>query len=142
MCTVITVLLPENHWGSAGEPFLRISLTLPKKAYITPIHKGGNQKEPKNFRPVALTSHLAKALEKLVLKEMVKFLQLSGQLNPEQHGFCSGRSTTSQLVQHMENIVERLEEGDAVDVIYLDFAKTFDKVDHGILLRTLLRLGV
>ena len=42
----------------------------------------------------------------------------------------------------MENIVERLEEGDAVDVIYLDFAKAFDKVDHGILLRTLQRLGV
>ena len=41
-----------------------------KKAYITPIHKGGNQKEPKNFRPVALTSHLAKALEKLVLKRV------------------------------------------------------------------------
>ena len=69
-----------------------------KKAYITPINKGGNQKEPKNFRPVALTSHLAKALEKLVLKELVKFLQLSGQLNPEEHGFRSGRSTTSQLV--------------------------------------------
>ena len=64
------------------------------------------------------------------------------QLNPEQHGFCSGRSTTSQLVQHMENIVERLEEGYALNVIYLDFAKAFDKVDHGILLRTLQSLGV
>ena len=42
----------------------------------------------------------------------------------------------------MENIVERLEDGDAVDVIYLDFAKAFDKVDHGILLRTLQGLGV
>ena len=121
-------------WGTVPDSF--------KKAYITPIHKGGNQMEPKNFRPVALTSHLAKALEKLILKELVKFLQLSGQLNPEQHGFHSGRSTTSQLVQHMENIVERLEEGKAVDVIYLDFAKAFDKVDNGILLRTLQRLGV
>ena len=113
-----------------------------KKAYITPINKVGNPKEPKNFRPVALTSHLEKALENLVLKELVKFLQLSGQLNPEQHEFHSGRSTTSQLVQHMENIAERLDEGDAVAVIYLDFAKAFDKVDHGILLRTLQRLGV
>ena len=41
------------EWGTVLESF--------KKAYITPIHKGGNQKEPKNFRPVALTSHLAKA---------------------------------------------------------------------------------
>ena len=37
----------------------------------------------------------------------------------------------------MENVVERLEEGDAVDAICLDFAKAFDKVDHGIPLKTL-----
>jgi hypothetical protein len=28
-----------------------------------------------------------------------------------------------------------LEEGTEVDVVYLDFAKAFDKVDHGVLVR-------
>ena len=35
-----------------------------------------------------------------------------------------------------------MEEGEAVDVIYLDFAKAFDKVDHGILLQKLQELGI
>ena len=29
-----------------------------------------------------------------------------------------------------------------VDIIYLDFAKAFDKVDHGILLRKLREIGI
>ena len=38
--------------------------------------------------------------------------------------------------------IEFVEEGAAADVIYLDFAKAFDKVDHGILLQKLANLGV
>ena len=33
-------------------------------------------------------------------------------------------------------------DGGAVDVAYLDFAKAFDKVDHGILIRKLTNLGI
>jgi hypothetical protein len=34
-----------------------------------------------------------------------------------------------------------LEEGAGVDVVYLDFAKAFGKVDHGVLYRKLRLLG-
>ena len=36
-----------------------------------------------------------------------------------------------------KKILEELEKSNNVDVIYLDFAKAFDKVDHGILLNKL-----
>ena len=39
-------------------------------------------------------------------------------------------------------ILAMLEEGVGVDVVYLDFAKAFDKVDHGVLFRKLRLLGV
>ena len=42
----------------------------------------------------------------------------------------------------MENILRNLQENNEVDVIYLDYAKAFDKVDHEILLAKLRRLGV
>jgi hypothetical protein len=35
-----------------------------------------------------------------------------------------------------------LEEGAGVDMVYLDFTKAFDKVDHGVLFRKLRLLGV
>ena len=62
--------------------------------------------------------------------------------NPSQHGFRAGRSCLSQLLSHYEHILQLMEDGHEVDVIYLDFAKAFDKVDFDILLKKLHSLGV
>ena len=62
--------------------------------------------------------------------------------NPNQHGFRSGRSCISQLLNHHTKILEELELGRKIDVIYLDFAKAFDKVHHGILLQKLQNIGI
>ena len=59
---------------------------------------------------------------------------------PMQHGFRSGRSCLSQLLEHHNKILEKLEKSNNVDVIYLDFAKAFDKVNHGILLNKLKKI--
>ena len=58
-------------------------------------------------------------------------------MNLKQHGFRSGRSCFSQLLDHHNEILEELEKSSNVDVIYLDFAKAFVKVGHGILLNKL-----
>ena len=58
-------------------------------------------------------------------------------MNPKQHGFRSGRSCLSQLLEHHNKILEELEKSNNVDVIGLDFVKAFDEVDHGILLNKL-----
>ena len=57
-------------------------------------------------------------------------------MNPKQLAFCSGRSCLSQLLEYHNKIIEELEKSNNVDVIYLDFVKGFDKVDHAILLNT------
>ena len=62
--------------------------------------------------------------------------------NNSQHGFLGGRSCLSQLLVHFDRITHELESGRGVDVIYLDFAKAFDKVDHGITLKKLASLGI
>ena len=56
--------------------------------------------------------------------------------NSSQHGFRSGRSCLSQLLNHFDKITTELEKGNGVDVIYLDFAKAFDKLDHSVTLNT------
>ena len=62
--------------------------------------------------------------------------------NHSQHGFRGGRSCLSQLLSHFDRITYELEKGNGVDVIYLDFAKAFDKLDHGITLHKLKALGI
>jgi len=115
---------------------------LMKSANIVPIHKGGSRGVPKQYRPVALTSHLIKLFEKIIRKHIIAYLEENNLLNPNQHGFRLGRSCLSQLLAHFENILRLLEKGDNVDVIYLDFAKAFDKVDFQVAMQKLKSLGI
>ena len=62
--------------------------------------------------------------------------------NPNQHGFRSGRSCLSQLLEHFDTILTFVEQGKNVDTIYLDFSKAFDKVDHTLLLNKLKHFGI
>ena len=113
-----------------------------KTAYISPIHKGQSRALPKNYRPVALTSHLVKVFEKVIRAHIVSFMECHQLFNSNQHGFRGGRSCLSQLLNHFDKVTWYLEHGKPVDVVYLDFAKAFDKVDIGITLRKLKFLGI
>ena len=62
--------------------------------------------------------------------------------NDSQHGFRAGRSCLSQLLEHFDTVLSILEDGSNADVVYLDFAKAFDKVDHKIVLCKLKKLGI
>ena len=104
---------------------------------ICPIHKGGSRSVTKNYRPVALTSHLIKVFERVVRVALVAHIDRQGLLPDGQHGSRSKRSTLTQLVSHWDNIMEGLENGDGVDCVYLDFSKAFDKVETGVLLHKL-----
>ena len=45
-----------------------------------------------------------------------------------QHDFISGRSCVTQLLEYLEDLTEALDQGEYVDIIYLDFSKAFDKL--------------
>ena len=64
-----------------------------------------------------------------------------GQPNNTQHGFGRGRSCLSALLDVFDDLMHMLS-SDTVDMIYLDFSKAFDKVDHGVLLHKLKDLGI
>ena len=82
------------------------------------------------------------ALNLLCREFRYQFLEMHQKMNPKKHGFCSGRSCLFQLLEHHNKILEELEKSNNVDVIYLDFAKAFDKVDHDILLNKLKKVGI
>ena len=113
-----------------------------KLAFVTPIHKGDSRSDPANFRPVSLTSHLIKTLERVVRKELVSYLEGNQLMDVNQHGSRAGKSTLSQLLEHQDDILAALENGENFDSVYLDFSKAFDKCDHGILLHKIKRLKI
>ena len=114
-----------------------------KSAVICPILKpGANRNKPISYRPVSLTSHIIKVFERIMRKAILKFLIEHNLLPEDQHGFLSGRSTLSQLLNHIEDAIRAYEEGMVTDTVYLDFSKAFDKVDHDILCHKLKEIGI
>ena len=113
-----------------------------KTAHVIPVHKGGSHGIPKNYRPIALTSHLIKVFEKVMRNRIMAYMERNRLFNPSQHGFRLGQSCLSQLISHYDCILELLANGGNVDVIYIDFAKAFDKVDFMVTLRKLNELGI
>ena len=113
-----------------------------KLANIVPIHKGGSKAFAKNYRPISLTSHLIKIFERVIRKHIVKYLETNNLLNQGQHGFRTGRSCLTQLKDHYDRVLHQCETGANVDVIYLDFAKAFNKVDHNIPLSKIKNMAI
>ena len=62
-------------------------------------------------------------------------------IDSSEQGFITGRSCVTQLVEVLDYIGSRLDNGGQVDVIYLDMSKAFDKVSHHKLLRKLRDYG-
>ena len=113
-----------------------------KKQFITPVHKKDSKAEAANYRPIALTSHIIKIFERIIRKQLVAHLEKNKLICSNQHGFREHRSCLTQLLVHIDTILQNLQNGVDTDVIYLDFAKAFDKVDHELLLKKLHDYGV
>ena len=131
----ITLLWRKSTEQGCIPPILKAGL-------ITPIYKSGPRSMEQNYRPVSLTSHITKIFERIVAKKLKEYLEANSLFNEGQHGFRSGRSCLSQLLAHHNEVIEGLVNGSDVDVVYLDFAKAFDKVHHGILLNKLKNIGI
>ena len=73
---------------------------------------------------MTLTNHLKKTFERILKKLVVEYLESNKVMNPIQQRYRNKRSTISQILSSYEDIISKLENGDDVDVIYLDFSKT------------------
>ena len=113
-----------------------------KDAGVTPLFKKGKRSESQNYRPVSLTSIPCKVLESIIKDGVLAHLEKFDLIKDTQHGFLSGRSCLTNLLEYMEEVTEVLDKGNPVDVIYLDFAKAFDKVPHKRLFRKLTSHGI
>ena len=101
-----------------------------KLANVSPIFKKGSRSQVTNYRPISLTSQLCKILESILRDAIVHHLENHSLILQSQHGFRKGGSCMSNLLAFLDRISYCVDNGDNVDVIYLDFAKAFDKVPH------------
>ena len=113
-----------------------------KLANVTPIFKKGSKSEPGNYRPVSLTSVCCKLMESIMRDAITSHLDLNKLINKSQHGFSKGRSCATNLLEFLEKVTVAVDGGKPYDVIFLDFAKAFDKVPRKRLLKKLHSHGI
>ena len=121
------------------------SATVPeawKVGQISALFKKGDKKFASNYRPVSLTSVICKTMEKLVRQRITKYMDSNNLFSNRRFGFISGRSTSLQLLNVLDQWTEALDNNGTIDAIKMDFMKAFDKVPHKILIHKLRSYGM
>ena len=106
-----------------------------KLANVTPVHKKGDKTNVENYRPISLTSLIMKVMEKCIRDEL--YSKCCNLINDNQHGFLPNKSCTTQLINVIDDMSNSLNSRSESDIIYFDFAKAFDSVNHDIILHKL-----
>uniref|UniRef100_A0A670JXF3 Reverse transcriptase domain-containing protein n=1 Tax=Podarcis muralis TaxID=64176 RepID=A0A670JXF3_PODMU len=126
----------ENSWRTGEVPADW------RRANVVPIFKKGEREDPNNYRPVSLTSIPGKILEQIIKQTVCEHLERNAVITNSQHGFLKNKSCQTNLISFFDRITSLVDEGNAVDVAYLDFSKAFDKVPHDILVKKLVKCGL
>ncbi|KAG8344806.1 reverse transcriptase (RNA-dependent DNA polymerase) [Trypanosoma vivax] len=92
-----------------------------------------------SFRPVTLTSALCKLMERIVARRVRDCIE--DKLEPQQAGLRPARSTLDTLMQ-VTSAVRRRKDGTKTADVFIDYARAFDSVDHGCIVKALLPFGV
>ena len=108
-----------------------------KVADVTPLFKKGVRQKMENDTPISRTSVVGKILESIEKDEISEFLEVHGKIGQSQYGFIKRRSCLTKLLEFFEEVMNRLDQGEPLDVGSIQ--KAFDKVPHRRLLSKIRR---
>jgi hypothetical protein len=113
-------------------------------ARTVPVRKAGAKdgSSTSSYRPISLGSSVARILEKLVNTRLMSYLEASKQLPTSQYGFRRGRSTTSQIVDYLDEITRLVSSGKCAYAVYLDIKGAFLAPPYPKLISSLRSCGI
>ncbi|UYV69677.1 hypothetical protein LAZ67_7000182 [Cordylochernes scorpioides] len=115
----------KNSWKSGKLPQDWKTATI---ITIKKLHKSAD--DPKNYRPISLTSICCKLMEKIILRRLTYHLDTRNLLPEEQYGFRKGHGTIDQLLFFTQKVKDAQNRKPTNHTIaaFLDLTQAFDKV--------------
>jgi hypothetical protein len=113
-----------------------------KYALIKPLFKKGDRQQLINYRPIAILPVLSKVVERVVLIQLVDFLEDNAILCKEQYGFRKNKSTKEAVYDFINGVLESLDGRNTTYGLFCDLSRAFDMVDHELLLMKLNNYGI
>ena len=103
------------------------------------LYKKGNAKECGNYRTIALISHASKVLLIIILNRMR--IKVEQELSDCQAGYQSNRGTIDMLFS-LQLLIEKVRNSeDEAFIIFIDYSKAFDSVNHNQLFDIMIKMG-
>lgn len=102
-----------------------------KKAIVIPILKPGKDaNSPASYRPISLTSCVAKLMERLVGNRLQYWLESNNKLSPFQAGFRQNRGTEDQIAYMVQSITDGFQQKPPKRTVLttIDYARAFDTI--------------
>ena len=114
-----------------------------KVGRITPIlKKDKDANQTSSYRPIALTSVLAKTAERMVAYRLTTFLEEKNFICPQQATIRKNRSTIDQVTYIAQQAMEGFAIGETTIVVSIDLTAAFDVTDRGHVIREMKRYKV
>ena len=114
-----------------------------KTTIVTPIAKPNKDpSNPKNYRPIALSSCMCKLLEKMVNARLMWYLERGGYINGKQAGFRKNRSATDALIQFEGEVQTAIANKQHTIAIFFDINKAYDTAWRRGVMEELYRSGL
>ena len=110
-----------------------------KIAKVVSLHDDFN--DVNNYRSISNLACVSKILEKTVHKHVYSYLIDNDLLNSNQSSFRPHHSTETYLTDMVDNWLCNMNDEKMTRVAFIDLRKTFDTVNHSILLKKLLDMG-
>ena len=114
-----------------------------RTSIIIPILKPGKEPtNPRNYRPISLTSCVCKLLERMVNNRLMWFLEKTHKLSPQQYGFRQGRNTIDPIAAITTDILNGFKQNKTTTAIFFDFEKAFDTINRQTITTNLRHMGI
>ena len=112
-----------------------------KEIKITPLFKSNDPTAPNNYRPITILPIISKIMERIVHRQVYKFLREHNLITSEQFGFRPNLSTNIALTRVTEEILLNIDNKLTIGAVFIDLRKAFDTVDHTLLIAKLENIG-